>query len=160
MRYDSLRVLLAHITQEDLEMATFDVRTAFLYGELEEVIHMEIPEGVKIHEGEENSAVCVLRKSLYGLKQAPRCWNVRFKKFLCKFNLRECNADKCIFVGKFEGYKIYLALFVDDGLLACKSFEIIKNILVELSNEFSITTGDASYFVGLQITRNRSEFVH
>ena len=62
-----------------------------------------------------------------------------------------------MFVGEFEGHKIYLALFVDDGLLACRSSQVIKTILSELSKEYSITIGDASYFVGLQITREREK---
>ena len=72
VRYDSLRVLLAHITQEDLGMVTFDVKTVFFYGKLPEEVHMEVPEGVTVSRGD---VVCWLVKSLYGLKQAPRCWN-------------------------------------------------------------------------------------
>lgn len=44
VRYDSLRTLLAIVAEEDLELLQFDVQTAFLYGELDEDIYMEIPE--------------------------------------------------------------------------------------------------------------------
>ena len=145
---------MAYVTHKDLEMISFDVCAAFLYGELQENILMEVPEGVEITSETEDS-VCVLRKSLYGLKQAPRCWNVKFKKFLQKFSFSECEADGCIFSGEFEGHQVFLALFVDDGLLACKSSDILNKILTELNNEFAITVGDASYFVGLQIARDR-----
>jgi len=47
-----------------------DVKTAFLYGELEEEIYMEQPDGFVVS-GEENK-VCRLIKSLYDLKQAPK----------------------------------------------------------------------------------------
>jgi len=47
-----------------------DVRTTFLYGELEEEIYMEQPDGFVVP-GEENK-VCRLIKSLYDLKQAPK----------------------------------------------------------------------------------------
>ena len=119
VRYDSLRVLLARVATEDLEMIQFDVKTAFLHGSLNEEIHMELPKGVCV-EGEENvaSVVCRLNKSLYRLKQAPRCWNMKFNNFLRKFNLMETDADKCIYIGKWEGSTVYLALFVDDGLIA------------------------------------------
>ena len=41
-----------------------DVKTVFLYGELEEEIYMKQAESY-IHEGQENK-VCLLTKSLYG----------------------------------------------------------------------------------------------
>ena len=72
VRYDSLRVLLATVTQEDLEMVQFDVCTAFLYGNLQEEVHMKIPVGLNV-EKNASEVECRLRKSLYGLKQAPRC---------------------------------------------------------------------------------------
>lgn len=56
MRYDSLRVLLAIAAQNDLELTQFDVQTAFLYGELEERIFMEVPEGVKVEEEESSES--------------------------------------------------------------------------------------------------------
>lgn len=155
VRYDSLRVLLAHITAEDLEMISFDVCTAFLYGELQERILMEVPEGVEVNCEVSGSVVCELKKSLYGLKQAPRCWNAKFKSFLYRFNFKECEADRCVFVSEYGDHKIYLALFVDDGLLASSSVVSLNKILSEFKKEFSITVGDASYFVGLQIQRNR-----
>lgn len=91
-RYDSIRVLLALVTQRNLEMSQFDVRTAFLYGELEETIHMEVPAGVEVRKREK--IICKLNKSLYGLKQSPRCWNTRFDKFLKLFKFTESCADK------------------------------------------------------------------
>ena len=174
VRYDSLRLLLAIAAQDDLEIATFDVRTAFLYGDLPEEIHMELPDGVKVsnmsteestsisgNEGEKSSmrmsVVCKLEKSLYGLKQAPRCWNKRFTRFLQKFKFIECSADSCVFYGKFESCAVYLGLFVDDGLLVSESDVCISHILTLLREEFEITVGDASKFVGMQIDRDRGQ---
>lgn len=82
VRYDSLRVLLAIVAAEDLELAQFDVQTAFLHGKLDEKIFMEVPEGLSVKiqsESEKKSVVCLLKKSLYGLKQAPRCWNKKIQ---------------------------------------------------------------------------------
>jgi len=71
VRYDSLRVLLALVAQHDLEMTQFNVKTAFLYGELKEEIYMKIPDGLEINNDEDH--ILKLEKSLYGLKQASRC---------------------------------------------------------------------------------------
>lgn len=176
VRYDSLRMLLAHVALEDLETVTFDIKSAFLYGDLEEDIYMEVPKGVRVstngkeccmsdddyHPSDDtckysSNVVCKLRRSLYGLKQAPRCWNTKFKEFLSSFSFYESEADKCIFIGECDGYKVYLALFVDDGLIICKSNIILNSILYELRKQFEITVGDSSYFVGLEIYRDRDK---
>ena len=71
VRYDTVRTLLAHACDRGWDLYQFDIKTAFLNGDLEETIYMEEPEGYKTSDG---SMVCKLKKSLYGLKQAPRCW--------------------------------------------------------------------------------------
>ena len=143
VRYDSLRVLLATVATEDLELLQFDVQTAFLYGELDETIYMEVPEGLNVvgKKSNKEDVVCKLRKSLYGLKQSPRCWNQKFTLFLSEFELEACEADKCVFVSQFENETVYLALFVDDGLVAAKSRKTLDIIIKKLSDTFEITIG-------------------
>lgn len=97
-RYDSLRILLAMATHLDLEMMQFDIKTAFLHGELKEEVHMKVPEGLNV-DANKSQVICKLNKSLYGLKQAPRCWNQKFREFLDLFNFRTSEADKCIYRG-------------------------------------------------------------
>ena len=71
-----------------------DVRTTFLYGELEEEIYMEQPDGFVVP-GEENK-VCRLIKSLYGLKQAPKQWHEKFDTTLTSAGFSVNEADKCV----------------------------------------------------------------
>ena len=59
---------------------------------------MAITKGVE-WTGDKNKYVCKLTKSLYGSKQASRSWNQTFCRFLSVFNFKECETDKCIFVG-------------------------------------------------------------
>jgi hypothetical protein len=166
VRYDSIRVLLALVAAEDLELAQFDIQTAFLHGQLEEEIYMEVPEGLsgeKQSKSARKSAVCKLNKSLYGLKQAPRCWNKKFSAFLHEFCFKETEADQCIFVGNVGNESVYLALFVDDGLIAAKSLDTLDIMLGRLNETFKITIGDTSMFVGMQIKRDRAKqklFIH
>ena len=72
----TIRVLLALAASYGLHVHQMDVKTAFLYGELEEEIYIEQPDGFVVP-GEENK-VCRLIKSLYGLIQAPKQWHEKF----------------------------------------------------------------------------------
>jgi hypothetical protein len=72
-RYEAICFLLAHTALKDWELKAMDIKTAFLYGELNEEIYMEQPEGFAKREQE--NQVCRLKKAIYGLKQASRTWN-------------------------------------------------------------------------------------
>ena len=96
-----------------MHLAQFDVSIAFLYGELEETIYIQQPEG--FNNG--TNKVCKLNKSLYGLKQAPRCWNRRFGNFMQKLGLKTSDADPCLYIKENNGNKLVLVLYVDDGQL-------------------------------------------
>ena len=60
MKHTSIRVLLTLVAQYDMELEQLDVKTAFLHGDLEEVIYMAQPEGFK-EAGNENLD-CRLKK--------------------------------------------------------------------------------------------------
>ena len=67
-RFKNLPLLLSLAALHDWEIEALDVKTAFLFGELDEEIYMEQPEGFVV-KGKEKK-VCQLRKAIYGLKQA------------------------------------------------------------------------------------------
>ena len=151
VRYDSVRALLALAAQQNYEISQFDVKTAFLYGELDEEIYMAQPDGF------EGDKVCKLTKSLYGLKQAPRCWNKKFNDFLMTYHFKQSDADKCVYSGDVGGAQVILALYVDDGLLLSKSKKAIDTIIDEMKKKFEVTIGNAAYYVGMEIKRNRAK---
>jgi len=49
-RYDSSRILLCITATEGLEIKQFDVKTAFLYGELQETVNMNQPERFEVED--------------------------------------------------------------------------------------------------------------
>ncbi|GJR17442.1 retrovirus-related pol polyprotein from transposon TNT 1-94 [Tanacetum coccineum] len=73
VRMTTVRVVLAMCDSNDLHLEQLDVKTAFLYGNLEGEIYMLQPEDFE-QKGKEN-LVCMLNKSMYTLKQASRCPN-------------------------------------------------------------------------------------
>lgn len=68
----AFRVLFAVAAFFDLDIDQMDVKTAFLYGLIDQLVYVDIPKG---SETEANRGmVCKLLKALYGLKQSPRLW--------------------------------------------------------------------------------------
>lgn len=155
IRYESVRILLAIAARENYDIVKFDVKTAFLYGELSEEIFMQQPEG---HINEDHKdLVYKLHRSLYGLKQSPRCWNKKFVSFLEKFSFKSIESDQCVFIGAIENSIVYLALYVDDGLLISENVSAINSVLMYLRENFQITTDVANEYIGLEIERDRAK---
>jgi len=148
-RFDTIRAVLSAAASEKLKLAHFDVKTAFLCGELDEVIYMRQPTGYE----DGTNRMCRLIKSLYGLKQAPRCWNRKFKDFLEKHGLQVSNEDPCLFYNTVKRHKFIIALYVDDGLVADEDSDDLEQFLEELSSQFCVTISPLSCFLGLQITQ-------
>jgi hypothetical protein len=146
-RYDSIRILLSVAAFKNYEILQFDVKTAFLYGELKEDIYMEIPEGLNISE----KKICKLNKSLYGLKQAARIWNKTFSDFLKNYGFMQCDSDNCVFITEYNSVKVLLVLYVDDGLIMSKCKNTLQIILNSLKQNFDIKICKLDCFVGMQI---------
>lgn len=148
-RYDSIRIILSIAAKYNLEIQQFDVKTAFLNGYLDENIFIEVPEGISF----EVDCVLKLNKSLYGLKQASRCWNRRFTEFLVKYGFVQSQADSCVYVGIFDGVKVFIIIYVDDALVVSSCSYIIKRIMESLKQTFKIKILKLKYFVGMEIEK-------
>ncbi|RVX10708.1 Retrovirus-related Pol polyprotein from transposon TNT 1-94 [Vitis vinifera] len=70
VKMSTIRLVLGMVVAENLHLEQLDVKTTFLYGDLEEDLYMIQPEGFIVQRQE--NLVCKLRKRLYDLKQAPR----------------------------------------------------------------------------------------
>ncbi|KAL0339151.1 UNVERIFIED_CONTAM: Retrovirus-related Pol polyprotein from transposon TNT 1-94 [Sesamum angustifolium] len=129
-----------------------DVKTA-LYGELEEEIYMDQPEGFVAHGNERK--VCKLVKSLYGLKQAPKQWHEKFDQTILAFGFTVNENDKCIYC-KVKGDRIIiLCLYVDDILLIGSCIEIITETKSFLKNKFEMKDmGEADVILGIKLIRS------
>lgn len=148
----AVRLLFAYAATEGLFIKQFDVKTAFLYGKLEETVYMEQPEGFK----DGTKRVCLLKKSLYGLKQAPRQWNIEFSNFLKQQGLTASNHDRCIFY-RMKPSRVFIAIYVDDGVIFADNEQDIKQIMKELCARFEIHEVDTPTFLGFQFKYNASK---
>ena len=124
-----IRAVFAIINKENLEVNQLDVKTAFLNGELEEEIFMEIPEGLEVTKNTKDQKVCKLKKSLYGLKVSPKLWNKKFTEAARKLGLENDLHDPCLFTWRWNGKLALELLYVDDMLVASNDSTKLTEII-------------------------------
>lgn len=156
VKFTSIRAILALAAAKRMKLKQFDVKTAFLNGDLEENVYMSQPIGYD--DGSER--VCKLLKSLYGLKQASRCWNKRFTSFVNRFGFKASEFDPCVFVCSGENGMLILAIYVDDGLIAAEKQEAIEPVIKHLQREFEIKVFELKCFLGLEIDQRPDGSIH
>ncbi|RVX00860.1 Retrovirus-related Pol polyprotein from transposon TNT 1-94 [Vitis vinifera] len=155
VKLNTVRVLLSLAANLDGSLHQLDVKNAFLNGDLEEEVYMDIPAGL---EATSNfNKVCRLRKSLYGLKQSPRAWFERFTKVVKGYGFVQCQSDHTLFVKHFpKGKLAIIIVYVDDIILTGDHEEKIDLLKKLLTKEFEIKDpGNLKYFLGMEIARSK-----
>lgn len=152
VRFESFRALMALAAKYGLKLHQMDVTTAFLHGVLEEEVYLKQPAGF-VQSGKEH-LVCRLKRSLYGLKQSPRCWNAALDEKLVTMGFRQTGADPCLYM-KSEDGPVYLAVYVDDLVIAAKENSMIKHVKDQLSGYFDMKDmGELHHFLGMKIIQD------
>ena len=113
---DTIRLIACEAFLNDMTIDQLDIKTAYLYGSLDEEIYMRQPKGFKV-KGKED-LVCLLMKGIYGLKQAGRNWHKTLIDFLSKLGYKQCMKDRCVFIKKTHKYIVIIIVYVDDIVIA------------------------------------------
>ena len=146
-RQSTLRLLLTIAAVKNWEIQNVDIKTAFLNGDLEEDIYMDIPPGFDVP-----GKVWKLRKTLYGLKQAPRAWHLKLTDKLENMGFVCSTADP----GLYCAGDFLLMVYVDDLLLCGDGKESVERIKTLLLEEFEgRDLGATEHFLGIKIQRDR-----
>mgnify|MGYP004622524293 FL=1 len=155
-KINTVRVLLSLAVNMDWPLKQFDVKNAFLHGELTEEIYMDLPPGCMVTE-KEKGKVCRLRKSLYGLKQSPRAWFGRFTKSMRAVGYCQSNSDHTLFFKRNQDKITALIVYVDDMVLTGNDLEEMKLLQEYLSKEFEMKDlGSLKYFLGIEVSRSKN----
>ena len=157
----TIRLLLVLALMYGWTCETIDVETAFLYGDLEEHVYLQIPEGyfeiVKEPFGPDD--VIELLKALYELVQAARVWLNTLIKYLLSIGFVRSRADPCLlFRSGIDGFVVFL-VYVDDCLI-CGSREGIRNCVRDIKKRFNISEmGNLSEYVGAKYIREGNKYI-
>ncbi len=152
----AFKVLFAIAAYYDLDIDQMDVKTAFLYGLIDQLVYVQISKGSK--DSTNRDKVCKLLKALYGLKQVPRLWYERLSKFLLeKLGLSRINADHSTFVTSVGIHDPIISTFMDDiKVMGVKGLGHIEKEKHKLATAFEmVDMGPISFYLDLKVKRNR-----
>ncbi|GJW85534.1 putative ribonuclease H-like domain-containing protein, partial [Tanacetum coccineum] len=149
-RIEAIRLFLAFASYMGFLVYQLDVKSAFLYGEIEEEVYVTQPKGFEDPYFPKH--VYRVVKALYGLHQAPRAWYARLSTFLLQHNYRRGTIDKTLFIKKDSRDIILVQVYVDDIIFGstnkawCDEFEVL------MKGEFEMSAmGEMTFFLGLQV---------
>lgn len=147
----TVRTLLAVANKLNLVVYQMDVKSAFLYGDIEEDVYMYYPDGVENKSGK----VLKLNKSIYGLKKSPKNWNEKINSFLEKENFIRSKNDYCLYVKTSGNDRTFIVLYVDDLLICGTNKENVDEIKIKLTKNFKMKDiGKISNYLGINIIQD------
>ncbi|GKD18274.1 putative ribonuclease H-like domain-containing protein, partial [Tanacetum coccineum] len=112
VRIEAIRLFLAYASYMDFTVYQMDVKSAFLYGTIEEEVYVCQPPGFV--DPEFPDKVYKVEKALYGLHQAPRAWHETLSTYLIENGFRRGTIDKTLFIKKFKNDILLVQVYVDD----------------------------------------------
>ena len=158
-KLNTIRVLIALAAIYDWKLYQYDVKNAFLHGELKEEVYMSPPPGYVLSKNSKD--VCHLKKSLYGLKQSPRAWFGKFSKTMLSVGYFQSEGDHTLFIKHgAEGKVAILIVYVDDIIITSNDETEIQHLEDHLATSFDIKAlGLLTYFLGIEVAYSKSGIV-
>ncbi|GJT68968.1 putative ribonuclease H-like domain-containing protein [Tanacetum coccineum] len=121
-RIEAIRLFLAYASFKDFVVYHMDVKSAFLYGKIEEEVYVCQPPGFE--DPDFPNRVYKVEKALYGLHQAHRAWYETLSTYLLDNGFQRGKIDKTLFIRRDKG----------------------DILLVQMSS-----MGELTFFLGLQL---------
>ncbi|GKB85852.1 putative ribonuclease H-like domain-containing protein [Tanacetum coccineum] len=153
-RIEAIRLFLAYASFMGFIVYQMDVKSAFLYGTIEEEVYVCQPLGFE--DPQFPDKVYKVEKALYGLHQAPRAWYETLSTYLIENGFRRGTIDKTLFIKKDKGDILLVQVYVDDIIFGstkkslCDEFEGLMHKRFQMSS-----MGELTFFLGLQVQQKK-----
>lgn len=102
-----------------------DVKSAFLYGGLDDKVYVEQPLGFV--DFKYPNHVCKLDKDFYGLKKAPRAWYENLTQFLLESGFKRGIIDKTLFYLIHSQDLLLVQIYVDDIIFGSTNVKLYES---------------------------------
>ncbi|GJZ22450.1 putative ribonuclease H-like domain-containing protein [Tanacetum coccineum] len=111
-RIEAIMLFLAYASFKDFMVYQLDVKSAFLYGKIEEEVYVCQP--LEFEDPDFPDRVYKVEKALYGLHQAPRAWYETLSTYLLDNGFQRGKIDKTLFIKRYNGDILMVQVYVDD----------------------------------------------
>ncbi|GJW94839.1 putative ribonuclease H-like domain-containing protein [Tanacetum coccineum] len=128
-RIEAIRLFLAFTSFMGFIVYQMDVKSAFLYGTIDEEVYVSQLHGFV--DPDHPKKVYKVVKALYGLHQAPRAWYATLSTFLEKHGYKRGTIDKTLFIKRDKKDIMLVQVYVDDIIFGstkkswCDEFEAL-----------------------------------
>ncbi|GJT77890.1 putative ribonuclease H-like domain-containing protein, partial [Tanacetum coccineum] len=151
-RIEAIRLFLAYASFKDFVVYQMDVKSAFLYGKIEEEVYVCQPPGFE--DPYFPDRVYKVGKAVYGLHQAPRAWYKTLSTYLLDNGFQRGKRGKIDngFIRRDKGDIMLVQVYADGIIFGftkksfCIEFEKIMHKKFQMSS-----MGELTFFLGLQV---------
>ncbi|GJY34987.1 ribonuclease H-like domain-containing protein [Tanacetum coccineum] len=149
-RIEAIRLFLAYASFMGFMVYQMDVKSAFLYGTIEEEVYVCQPPGFE--DPDYPDKVYKVVKALYDLHQAPRAWYGTLAKYLLDNGFQRGKIDQTLFIKKQKGDILLVHVYVDDIIFGSTNKELCTEFEKLMHDKFQMSSmGELNFFLGLQV---------
>ncbi|GJZ68939.1 retrovirus-related pol polyprotein from transposon TNT 1-94 [Tanacetum coccineum] len=149
-RIEAIRLFLAYASFMGFLVYQMDVKSAFLYGTIEEEVYVTQPPGFK--DPDHPNKVYKVVKVLYGLHQAPRAWYETLANYLLGNGFKRGKIDQTLFIKKQKGDILLVQVYVDDIIFGSTNKDLCTGFEKLMKDKFQMSSmGELTFFLGLQV---------
>nr|GEV16811.1 hypothetical protein [Tanacetum cinerariifolium] len=146
-RIEAIRLFLAYASFMGFMVYQMDVKSAFLYGTIEEEVYVCQPLGFE--DPDHPDKVYKVVKALYGLHQAPRAWYETLATYLLENGFHRGQIDQTLFIKKQKGDILLVQIYVDDIIFGATNKDLCKSFEKLMKDKFQISSmGELTFFLG------------
>nr|GEW57783.1 hypothetical protein [Tanacetum cinerariifolium] len=161
-RIEAIRLFLAYASFMGFTVYQMDMKSAFLYGTIDEEVYVMQPPGFpdpefpnRVYKGE---------KAMYGLHQAPRAWYGTLYKHLLANGFQRGTIDQTLFIRRHRGDFLLVQVgdfllvqvYVDDIIFGSLNPQLCREFKALMHDNFQMSAmGELNFFLGLQVLQKK-----
>ncbi|GJW09932.1 putative ribonuclease H-like domain-containing protein [Tanacetum coccineum] len=150
----AIRLFLAYASFMGFIVYQLDVKSDFIYGQIEEELYVCQPLGFE--DPDYPNKVYKVIKALYGLHQAPKAWFETLANYLLGNGFHRGKIDQTLFIKRKKGDILLVQIYVDDIVFGSTKKDLCTEFEKLMKDKFQMSSiGELTFFLGLQVQQRK-----